>query len=370
MIASILVFLLVLSILVVVHEFGHYWVAKRNGVWVEEFGFGIPPRVFGKKIGETIYSINLLPFGGFVRLHGEQSEDGVTSPKRAFVNKNKRVRIAVIIAGVVMNLFLAIVAFGIVYSYLGVPRESGRVKIVDIQPASPAVSAGLVVGDVIISVDGKEVHSSDDVTSKIVDVGGKHALLIESGQTENKIQKKVTVDTRQNSEDGKWYMGIVLTSIDVYYPPVWQRPFYGAYYGIINAYDMTKTVVVGLTGIAKQASHGQVAEGTVGPVGLFALVDYILKTGSVLDLINFLGIISINLAVINILPLPALDGGRLLFIGIESLFGRKVLPKVEGIVHSIGFIILISLLLLITVRDIKGIASAGGISAFIENLVK
>mgnify|MGYP000095936386 CR=1 FL=1 len=115
---SIIVFLFVLSILVLVHEFGHYWVAKKNGIWVEEFGFGLPPRVWGKKVGETIYSINALPFGGFVRLHGEMTDDGVTKPKRAFLGKSLWVKTAVIVAGVVMNFILAIFAFGAVYFFM------------------------------------------------------------------------------------------------------------------------------------------------------------------------------------------------------------------------------------------------------------
>src|SRR3972149_8192322 len=146
MISSILVFLLVLSILVLVHELGHFIVARKNGVWVEEFGFGLPPRLFGKKIGETLYSVNLFPFGGFVRLHGENSEEDVIYPKRSFSNKNKRTRIAIIAAGVCMNFLLAVVAFGITYSFNGIPKITKDVKIVDIATSSPAQIGGLVVG--------------------------------------------------------------------------------------------------------------------------------------------------------------------------------------------------------------------------------
>src|SRR4030065_637101 len=118
------VFILILSVLVLVHEFGHFIVAKRNGIKVEEFGLGIPPKLWGKKIGETLYSINLLPFGGFVRLHGESGEDKLQKPKRAFLGKSKKVRVAIVTAGVVMNFVLALVAFTIVYSTQGIPRET------------------------------------------------------------------------------------------------------------------------------------------------------------------------------------------------------------------------------------------------------
>ena len=120
---SILIFFLVLSILVIVHEFGHYIVAKKNGILVEEFGFGLPPRIFGKKIGETLWSINLLPFGGFVKLHGEMSEEGVTKKERAFVYKSKKIKIAVIVAGVIMNFLLGILSKKLMVKRLKVFRN-------------------------------------------------------------------------------------------------------------------------------------------------------------------------------------------------------------------------------------------------------
>jgi len=132
MLGSILIFLVVLSVLILVHELGHYFMARRAGVWVEEFGFGLPPRVIGKKIGETIYSLNLLPFGGFVRLHGELSREGVTKRARAFINKNKKTRSGIVIAGVIMNFLLAITAFSIVYSFLA--TKSVSVAITTVAP--------------------------------------------------------------------------------------------------------------------------------------------------------------------------------------------------------------------------------------------
>src|SRR3989304_6555702 len=132
MLANILVFLGILSLLVLVHELGHFFVARWAGIWVEEFGFGLPPRILGKKFGQTIFSLNLLPFGGFVKLHGEGSEEGVSKPKRAFINKSKKARVAVLLAGVLMNFLLGILAFGIVYSFSGVPKESQNVRIVDV----------------------------------------------------------------------------------------------------------------------------------------------------------------------------------------------------------------------------------------------
>jgi len=375
---SILVFLLVLSVLVLVHEFGHYWVAKRNGVWVEEFGFGLPPRVFGKKIGETIYSINALPFGGFVRLHGEMNEDptpqelrgagGVFKASRAFINKSLWVKTAVIVAGVIMNFLLAIVCFAIVYSFSGIPREQGYVEIVDIVADSPASNSNIVVGQKLYSIDNKDVVYREEVTD-ISSKGGKHTLIIGDKDADRQDLKKVVINTKFDEEDQKWYMGLVLTSTEIFYPPYWQRPFYGAYYGTKEAMFWGKNVVNGFISIFADLFKGQSPKDVSGPVGVFAVTTEVAKTG-VLSLINLVGIISVNLAILNIIPFPALDGGRLLFIIVEAIFGKKVAPKLEGIIHSVGMIILLLAILTITVKDIRGLISAGSISGFLNNMAK
>ena len=141
--------------------------ARRAGVWVEEFGFGLPPRAWGKKIGETIYSINWLPFGGFVRLHGEQDEEGVTKPDRAFVNKSKRARISIVVAGVVMNLVLAMVAFSIVSTASGVPRQTGQVVVNEVVGESPAEEAGLIAGDVFVSVEDTKITTNEEFVQSV-----------------------------------------------------------------------------------------------------------------------------------------------------------------------------------------------------------
>ena len=366
MLTSILVFFLILSILVLVHEFGHYWVAKKNGIWVEEFGFGLPPRVFGKKIGETIYSINLLPFGGFVRLHGENElENGDGERERAFLSKSKKARFAVVVAGVVMNFLLAIFAFAIVYSFSGVPRETGQVKIVGINPDTPAAESGLKEGDIVLKIDGKNANEADDVILEVTQKGGKHSLEVKSGD----VIKNFEVDTVKNEENGKWYMGVILTSLEIYYPPVWQRPFYGMYYGFKDAMFWGETVVMGFVSIFQNLFRGEVPKDIAGPIGIFAISSETSKMG-ILAVVNFMGILSVNLAILNIIPFPALDGGRLLFIGLESIFGKKVLPKIENYAHSIGFILLLGLLVAITYHDIRRLIFAGGIEGFINSMVQ
>lgn len=336
--------------------------ARRAGVWVEEFGFGLPPRLFGKKIGETIYSINALPFGGFVRLHGEQEEGGITDPKRAFLNKSKKVRTSIVIAGVVMNFLLAVIAFAIVYSFTGIPRDMHQIKVVDISANSPAVVAGLVVGDIIKKVDGKDAL---DVSSFIKNVDAKKGqkVIIETEKG------KVTVTPRINPPAGEGPLGIIITSTEIYFPPVWQRPFYGIYYGFKDAFFWGQTILVGLGGIIAGLFKGHVPQDVSGPVGIFAVTTEAAKNG-VLTLVNFVGVLSVNLAILNILPLPALDGGRLLFIAIESIIGKKIVPKVEATVHTIGMIILLLLIFLITIGDVRRLIVTGSIDGFLKSVMK
>lgn len=360
---SVVTFFLVLSILVLVHEFGHYIVAKKNGIWVEEFGFGLPPRVFGKKVGETIYSINLLPFGGFVRLHGEMTDDGVTKPNRAFLNKSLWVKTAVIVAGVFMNFLLSIFAFGIVYFFTGIPRETNEVKIVNVAPDSPALTAKLLVGDVIKKVDGKEVKSVSGFVAEIENKKGKKVVL------ELQENKKVTITPRVSPPEGQGPLGVSLSTIEIYYPPYYQRPFYGIYYGFKDSIYWGKTVLNGFASIFKDIGNGQAPKDISGPVGVFAVTTEAAKTG-IISLINLVGIISVNLAILNIIPFPALDGGRLLFIIIEAIFGKKVAPKIEGVIHGVGMFILLALILLITIGDVKKLIEAGSISNFINSFAK
>ena len=351
MLGSILVFLLVLSILVLVHEFGHFWVARKNGIWVEEFGFGLPPRIFGKKIGETIYSINLFPFGGFVRLHGENDEREIVNPKRAFLTKSKKVRFAVVVAGVVMNFLLAVFAFAIIYSFSGIPRDTALVKVIDIAPGSPAQSGGIVVGDIISRVDKTEINTVDEFIKKVEEKRGKRVEM----ETE---KGKLTLTPRENPPEGEGPLGVVISTTEIYFPPVWQRPFYGVYFGFKDALFWGKTVVVGFISIFENLFKGIVPKDVAGPVGIFAVTSEAAKIG-ILALVNFVGILSVNLAILNILPFPALDGGRLLFIGIEGVIGKKIIPKVEAAIHSVGMIILLFLLLAITAHDIRRLIAAG-----------
>ena len=370
MISSILVFLLVLSILVLVHELGHFLVAKRFGVMVEEFGFGLPPRLFGKKIGETLYSINTLPFGGFVRLHGENSEEEITYPKRSFFKKKKSIKLAIIVAGVIMNFLLAITAFAITYSFNGIPKDTNEVKIIDISTSSPAQIAGLIVGDIVKTVDKTSISTNDRFISLVDQSKGKKVTLeIERIINSERTIKKVTLTPREKPPEGEGPLGVVITTVEIYYPPIFLRPFYGIYWGFKDAIFWGKNVVEGFIGIFSSLFKGYVPQDIAGPVGIFALTAEATKVG-IFAVINFIGILSVNLAILNVLPFPALDGGRLFFIFLEGVIGKKVLPKVEAAIHAVGMIILLALLLAVTAHDIIRLIAAGSISGFLQGVVK
>lgn len=368
MLSSILVFLVVLSVLILVHEAGHFIAARRAGVWVEEFGVGLPPRLVGKKVGETIYSINLLPFGGFVRLHGENTAKGLTKPKRAFLNKDKRKRVSIIVAGVLMNFILAIGAFALVYFFTGVPREGKNVRVVGVSQDSPAHEAGLVTEDIVRLIGGENIASVEH----FIDVVEKHKGELISLGIERKGEeglREFSLTPREKPPEGEGPVGVAITAVEIYYPPIWQRPFVGVYYGFREAIFWGGAVIAAFAKIITDLFSGVFPKDIAGPVGIFAITSEAASFG-ILAVINFVGILSVNLAILNLLPFPALDGGRLLFIGIESVFGRKIVPKVEAVIHTVGMVILLMLLLAITVHDVRRLISAGSISQFLDSALK
>jgi len=365
MIIEILIFLVILSILILVHELGHFIAARRAGVWVEEFGLGLPPRIIGRKWGQTLYSINLLPFGGFVRLHGENSGDLIQKPKKAFMNKSIGERAIIITAGVIMNFILAVFAFSLVYSIGGVPRKTDYVNIVEVRQGSPAEESGLVENDLVKKVDNIAIKSSDEFIKLIDERKSQEVkLTIERGETVELVE--IVITPRKHPPEGEGPIGVVITDTEIYYPPAWQRPILGVKHGIKEAIFWGGTAIMGFFHLIGDLFGGMLPKDIAGPAGLFVITSEVAKTG-ILPLINWLGIISVNLAILNIFPFPALDGGRLLFIGIEKLFGRKLIPKAESWLHTIGIGILVLFLLAVTIREIKLISSLG-VSGYLDFL--
>lgn len=340
-----------LSFLVLVHELGHYLLAKKFGIKVDEFGLGFPPRVIGRKIGETVYSLNAIPIGGFVRLHGEDDQVK-TDQNRAYYNKAKGVRAAVVVAGVTANFLLAVLAFSIV-AY----NTAGYVRLAKIQPDSPALAAGLQEGDVVLKADGNEIFQLDQFQAYVSAKAGEELTL--------EIQKpdgaQVTTKTtpRKEPPEGQGPLGVGLKLEQ--YSGV-NRFLMSAKHGVDQTFFWVKITFEGVRIIATDLFSGRAPEGVSGPVGILRVTGEVAKFG-LISLLNLLGVISVNLAVINLLPIPALDGGRLLFIIVETLFGRRVLPTFEKYAHTVGFVVLISLILLVTFRDVSGWLSGSDIFA-------
>ena len=367
MFVTIIAFILILSVLVLVHELGHYLVAKFFKIKVEEFGFGFPPRVFGKKIGETIYSINLLPIGGFVKLYGEDDAGGgsikiknqATSYKlqategelgRAFYVRPLWQRITVVIAGVVMNFFLAVVLISTLFATVGVAVPTEKVIVNEVQSGSPAETSGMLAKDEILTVNSKDIKSSEEFI-KIVDEssGEQISLLILRGSEEIEI----SLTPRIEVPEGEGPIGVVITSIQIKKYSWLEAPFYGT----LEALNFSRLIVTGLGGlVADLVTTGKAPEGVAGPVGVAQLTGVVVQNGPVATL-WFVSLLSLNLAVLNILPIPALDGGRFFFQIIELVTRKKVSPKYEGYAHAAGLVILLSLMVLITVFDVGRLIS-------------
>lgn len=344
MLPDIVNFFIVLSVVVLIHELGHFVAAKLVGVKVEEFGLGYPPKAIGKKIGETIYSINWLPFGGFVRLFGEQEADAPgTKSSKAFFHKTKLQRTFVILAGVFMNLVLGVVCFSLIYSIKGIPEEVNYIVVEAVSPNSPAQQAGLGVGDKVLAINDQHMQQVSEFVGYLKDKGGQNVTI----DIERKGEKKeINLTPRQNPPEGEGAVGVLVSNYDNIFYPMWQMPFRGTYVGVQEAYGWTKMMLVGLGTMVMQAFAGKAPE-VAGPVGIYKITSTVAKEG-IIPLIKFIGIFSINLAVVNVLPIPALDGGRFLFILIEGLIGKKIKPAIEAYINMAGMALLVGLMLLVT----------------------
>jgi len=374
---SLIVFILILSVLVLIHEFGHFITAKKMGVYVEEFGLGIPPRIYGKKIGETIYSINLFPFGGFVRLRGEDSsdcsEDQLNDP-RNFVSKTPLQRVTILLAGVFMNVIFGVALFYVFLIANGF--KSFHIPLIfdhdfafgDVQGVNTAV-LGLSeesplkdimkLGEAITYIEDTPVASVEDVRGVVAqtqsDGEREINLTIETLSPEEKTRQVQVVPYKE--EDEKYLLGVYLgSSVQISYTKPTQKVFSG----LMHSYNILSYSISGfgqLLGLSvEQGSAEPLSESVAGPIGIYSVVDNILAYASkevILNLIDLTALISLSLALVNVLPLPALDGGRVVFVVIESIRGKRISPKFEASVHKVGILVLMSLLVLISVRDIS-----------------
>jgi regulator of sigma E protease len=339
-------FLLILLMLILVHEFGHYITAKIFKVGVEEFGIFMRPRIWGKKIGGTVYSINWLPIGGFVRLAGEED------PKapNALAAKSIPVRLVVLGAGSIMNLLLPFILLSISLSLPHlVSAETGDVLVQSVRPDSPAEAAGIETGDYILSVNNEKLASAEDY-SRIIGVSHGVEVSIDIKHLDGTTEV-VRLIPRVNPPPEEGATGIAITTVQSerlsFWQAIAQSP--GRYWNILVLFKD------GLVATFRGSVPFEVA----GPVGIAQATGEVARHGFG-PLLQFAAIISINLGLVNILPLPALDGGRIVFVLIELVRGgKRVSPDTERLVHTIGFFMLMLLLLLATWGDITRILSGG-----------
>ncbi len=371
MIFTIIVFLLVLSLLVFVHELGHFLTAKKFGVGASEFGFGFPPRAFGfykgadnkwkKVIGnkevtdakDTVYSVNYIPLGGFVKIKGENGDD--QQDQDSFSSRPIWQRFLILVAGVTMNVVLAMLLLSVGFM-VGLPQspqdlpahaQTSEVKTIvyEVMPNSPAAKAGVLAGDTILAIDGQNVKNEKEAQDIIGRSSNTEVILSLKRLNENKETKVVP---EFNKEFNKNLIGISMTSSAIVKYPWYLALWYGSKTAIIFLwmtmvafFELIKNIFVGAP-IAGQVS---------GPIGIATITGQAARLGFAY-LLQFAALLSLNLAVINFIPFPALDGGRALFLLFEKIMGRPVRRSVENAMHNIGFILLMILVLFVTFKDI------------------
>ena len=364
---NIIIFIVILLILVLVHEFGHFFTAKRFGIKVDEFGFGFPPKLFGFKKGETEYTFNLFPLGGFVKIFGENpDEENTNGPDKArsFVNKPAWQQALVLFAGVFANFLLAWLLFSIGFMS-GLPTSVGSERagyklqninlvVISVLPNSPAEKAGLKIGDKIMNIKSGNNFTAyvnpEAIKSFVVANEGKE---IDIGYVRGNYKDTTSLNTLKvvpvkNSSTNEPYIGISMDEIGTaklpFFPALWE--------GLRLDWSMVKGTVLGLYTLIRDGLHGKGSLSAItGPVGMVGIVGDAYKFGFIY-LLSFTALISVNLAIINLFPFPALDGGRLLFLLIEKIKGSRINPKAANIANMIGFSILIFFMLIVTYHDV------------------
>jgi len=349
---DIVIFILALSVLVLVHELGHFFTAKFTGVRVEEFGLGLPPKIISKKKWGTVWSLNWLPIGGFCKLFGEDiNEKGATKNRDSFVSKNPWQKMLIVLGGVLMNLVLAVVIFATVYAILGVPNETDRVKIIGVAKNSPAELAGLKEGDWVKSINGVEIVKGSELTVQVGNNKGKEIDLLINRKGEDNV---LSVKVRDKAPEGEGLMGVVISNIEMQ-KIRWYEFYKGIGAGFKEAYFWGKIIGEGVYKMIAGLLVGQVPKDVSGPIGMYEATSSIRMNQGFLAMVHFFGVVSVNLAVVNILPFPALDGGRIIFVFYELLTKKRANEKFEALVNNVGMIILLGLILLVTVGDVARI---------------
>lgn len=370
----IIIFILILSFLVFVHELGHFLSARFFGIFVEEFGLGVPPRAWGKRIGKTIYSINWLPFGGFVKIRGEDFEGYNLKDKSNFINKKPWQKSVVLIAGIVMNTILGMLLF---YVSLGMNGwRSSPILLIDdykfpygttvnlpnvvtfVSADAAADKAGIEFADRIVEIRYEDQSivpaSADDIRTFLADKEGrKVTVLIQNINTEEISEKTVVPEYSQEIDAPALGVGLG-QAVLLQYTGVNQ-----AFAGVLHSGNVMGYSFTALKNLVKEAFETKdvtaVSQGVAGPVGIFGAVKAVIEGGGdkvLIALLDLTAILSLSLAVMNLLPIPALDGGRLVFVLAEWATGKRPSPRLEAKAHQVGYALLLFLLAVITLKDI------------------
>ena len=357
---SILVAILVFAVLVIVHEFGHFIVAKRAGVRVDEFAVGFPPRIWSIQRGETRYSLNALPLGGYVLMPGENGivtdEEGVADP-RSFAVQTAGKRAAIMVAGVTMNMFLAFIIYMGIFGTVGTPVavEQSTPTVGQVAVGSPAQAGGLQAGDTFISFDGTPVHNPVDVNTavtKLLKADTTTATTVPLTVIVNRhgVPTTLTINARKVPPKGEGPMGAIYQNQYHHYSTL-ELPgmalhtiFIGNFQAVGEGFHQI------LTGVIKPADA---FTGPVGIVRITSMATSAVGTDGLTPIFTIMAFLSWNLAVFNLLPIPGLDGGRLFLLFIEVLRrGRRLAPEREALINLAGLGFLLSLILIITINDV------------------
>lgn len=362
---SVIIFIAVLFILILVHECGHFLIARKFGIWIEEFAIGFPPRIFAKKIGETLFSVNIIPLGGFVKIFGENPEDPefVNSDKRdrGFVSKPKYAQALVLLGGIFFNLIFAWLLLSFAFS-VGVPASvsngdssvsNAKLTVTGILPNSPAEKAGIKSGDVITHIETSSKEKPDTLSTPTTDnlrafISSHPNDTLEIGITRGGEEKKLSVKPEIGVAGDAPAIGIAMDTIGKLRLPIHKAILKGAK----STAQITWGTMKAFVNLIGDSFKGKAdVSSLTGPIGIAGAVGDASQFGFSY-LISFAALISVNLAVLNLIPFPALDGGRLFFLLIETIIRRPLNQKVISYIHLAGFCLLIGLMIFITYKDI------------------
>lgn len=336
---TILITLLIIAVLILVHEWGHFMAARKIGIPVWEFSIGFGPRVVGWKKDGTDYSVRLIPLGGYVRMAGE--EPGDDNDPEGYNNRKPWEKMGVAFAGPFMNFVMALLIFVYIYSVVGIPHPSDQPLIGQVVAGTPAEEAGLKANDLVLAIDHKQLDTWDELTASIA--SAKEGQVLQFQVKRDKQIVNLDVKPAMNKNTGKASIGIMGA---MNYEK--QGIVNAVKIGIQQTYELT---VLLLSSLGMLISGGASVGDLAGPVGITKMIGEAAQVGTVL-VFSFTAFLSINLGVLNLLPIPALDGSRIVFALVEAIRRKPLEPEREGFIHWLGFLFLISLMVLVTFNDI------------------